>query len=104
MVKNEYFHSCKDFTTKTGKVFTFTSDIQRVCLDIEILEDEFVEGNETFTVVMLGFLVTLIPYRATVQIVDNDGQFYNTNILYSLKGGMARTAIDITLCNYHCTI
>ena len=68
--------SAIDFIAITGQQFTFTSAIQRVCVDIEILEDESVEDNETFTVVLLDFSVTINPNQATVQIVDNDGQFY----------------------------
>ena len=41
-------------------------------MDIAILEDEYVEANETFTIVLLGFTVSLIPNLVTVTIVDND--------------------------------
>ena len=63
---------------------TLTSTQTRACINISIVDDQLVEGNETFTVslrfseapgrdqVFLGK-----PNTATVTIVDDDGTYYN---------------------------
>ena len=59
---------------------TFAPGVSKQCFDVEILDDNIVEGSEMFTisVVLQGSLET--PTDAHITIEDDDGKFYFTYI------------------------
>ena len=57
--------------------FTFSKDNTRQCFNVGILDDDVVEPEKTF-LVMLNTgdpQVTLLPDTATITIIDNDGKY-----------------------------
>ena len=61
---------------------SFQSGDTRSCTSITILEDNRIEGTETFTVTLTGNSEVEISSTAgtvTVEIIDNDGEFRSCN-------------------------
>jgi len=66
-----------DFTL-TQAMGSFQSGDTRSCTSIAILPDNRVEGTETFTVTLTGNIeveISSTASTATVQIIDDDGEF-----------------------------
>ncbi len=82
MDNSDYLHKSSDLIFTSG-----STDNATRCVDISILDDGALEGNQTFTVtlttsdpdVMLGTNVT------TITITDNDGQYSDSNATASLS-------------------
>jgi len=60
----------------------FTYTISSICVNVSILDDSLLEGNETFDLVLRKSddNVILLPARSTIIIIDNDFKckFYYT--------------------------
>ena len=67
-------------STPVPSVFTIQRGQERMCSNITIYDDSFIETNETFTLSLVtestnfSAGVTLTPGNATVVILDNDGK------------------------------
>ena len=68
-------------STPDPNVLTVQRGQETVCSAITIVNDNFIESNETFTISLtlestnFSAGVTLTPDSATVVILDNDGEY-----------------------------
>ena len=80
----------EDYTeTIAPRELSFDAFISRRCLEIEILDDQVVEGNETFSVHLStndSAVRSFTQGSTVVHIIDNDGMKLNNvylNYIYS---------------------
>jgi hypothetical protein len=70
------------------EVVNITNSQESTCYTIQILDDDEIEGNETFNVVLTLNAnvsgVQAIQDEATVIIVDNDGKYFIIIVCYSM--------------------
>lgn len=65
-------------------IYTFNAGEDRVCRDIEILDDAISEAPEEFEITLStddGAVVEVDPGTAVVEITDNDGKIFHVIIL-----------------------
>ena len=66
-------------------VLVFTNNQQRSCASVAIIDDDIVEGSETFGVSLssTNFQVDILSSNAPVSIADNEGKI--TRIKFDVK-------------------
>ena len=68
-----------DFTAQTLRPTFLSGQIQqRLCYDIDIINDQLLEGNEVFQVLLTSddSDLNFSPNSATVTIIDNNSEYY----------------------------
>ena len=80
IILNVYIGTENSDYTPAPNVLTIQRGEETMCSAITIINDNFIESNETFTVSLIlestnfSAGVTLTPDSATVVILDNDGE------------------------------
>ena len=69
----------RDYTFAVSEL-SFTPTISRVCRDVSIEDDTVVDDTEFFTVSLESIDNVMVNGFTTVQITDDDGELYNTNV------------------------
>ena len=73
-----FFLSCclapDDYTTVTGQILTFSESISEVCVPVDIIDDDAIEGDEVFVCVVStsSSRIQFSNPPTTVTIIDND--------------------------------
>ena len=57
------------------QALTFNATTRRLCVEVEILEDDVVEGSETLTFSLSTHDPAVEMYSSAVKIIDNDGMY-----------------------------
>lgn len=76
----------EDYTDIDQEVLTFRPGDTKKCVRVTIIEDDIVEGDETFTIVIQSSLVRIgTPDRAEVTINDNSRKYYSVAYSQTIK-------------------